>query len=494
MDVTRLSPGEDAIFDDERPGFPVHKMSELPAGEYYVQALLSVYTQFHRADGNVIWAHMDQWEGQQLSRSPGNLYSKVQKVHIGGADKRYLTLELTETIPAVQVPEDTEWVKHIKIESKLLTAFWGHPMYLGAVVLLPRGYEQNPKQHYQVIYQQGHFSLSAPFGFRTDEVIETPDERRIRESHGVENGFEFYRKWKSDNFPRVIAVTLLHPTPFYDDSYAVDSPNNGPYGTAIMTELIPYIEAQFRITKRANARVLTGGSTGGWEALALQLFHPEFFGGAWVLYPDPVDFRRFQLIDIYRDENAFVVDSSEVPVWARQDWTPPERSFARADDGQPVATVRQVSQFEAVLGGKGRSGGQLAAWDAAFGPVGRDGYPQPLWDKATGRIDHAVARYMRDHGYDLRYYAETNWLKTGPHVSEKLHFYCGDGDNFYLNLGVYLFEQLLGRETGQQRTGLLEYGRPLKGHGWQPMTNAALVRAMIEEITRRQTQVGLVAP
>ena len=493
IDVSALKPEKLAIIDGSVPGFPLQSLNSIPPGEYYVQALLNIYTEFHRADGHVIWAHNDQWEGQSFSRSPGNLFSKVRKIRVGGAGHEKFKLSLTEVIPPLKVPADTEWVKYVKIRSNLLSQFWGRPMYLGAVVLLPRGYADHPETHYPVIYEQGHFSLEAPFGFRIKDTSETEDERREREALGVETGYEFYREWNSDEFPRVIAVRILHPTPYFDDSYAVDSVNSGPYGTAIMDELIPYIEKTFRIINQPYARVLTGGSTGGWESLALQLFHPNFFDGTWVLYPDPVDFRRFQLANIYKDDNMFVLGSGDVPEWARQDWVSSERAFARGNDGQTIATVRQESQLEATLGSHGRSGGQLAVWGATFGPVGVDGYPEPLFDPVTGVINHEVALYMRDHDYDLRYYAEKNWPRIGNELSGKLKLYCGDMDNYYLNLAVYLFGQFLNKVDSSGKQTLLEYGSPLKGHGWQPMSNAALVRLMSERVAARTPEMSSLA-
>ena len=481
LDVSELRPGHNVVFDADVPGYPFQSLNELPPGDYYVQGLLNVYTRFPRADGHVIWAHMDQWEGQSFSRSPGNLYSKQQRLHIDARHGGKIQISLSEVIPPIKVPPDTRWVKYVKIQSRLLSQFWGHPMYLGAVVLLPRDYESHPDARYPVIYQQGHFNLRAPFEFETTATSETNQEREEREAHGLETGYEFYNAWNSDNFPRAIAVTFLHPTPYFDDSYAVDSANNGPYGTAIMTELVPYIEKEFRIIAEPRARVLVGGSTGGWEALALQLFHPEFFGGAWVLFPDPIDFRRFQLLDIYEDKNAFIVGPRDLPTWGRAPWLSSERSFARADDGQSIATVRQVTRMEAVFGSKGRGGGQLAIWNAVFGPVGEDGYPKPLWNEATGEIDHEVALYSQAHGYDLRNYAETNWMRIGPMLEGKLNLSCGDMDNFYLNLGVYLFQRFL-EVNSPYAPQDIEYGRPLKGHGWQPMTNAELVRVMVDRV------------
>jgi S-formylglutathione hydrolase FrmB len=271
----------------------------------------------------------------------------------------------------------------------------------------------------------------------------------------------------SADFPRMIAVTFQHPTPFFDDSYAVNSANNGPYGDALIQELIPYLEDHFRMSREPRKRVLTGGSTGGWESLALQLYHPEFFGGAWVFYPDPIDFRRWEMIDIYSDPNAF-----EAPGFQ---YVARERPMMRTPEGQTIQTVRMKSLFEATLGSRGRSCEQYDAWEAVYGSVGEDGYPKPLWNKLTGKIDHEVANYMRDRGFDLNAYAQRNWPKLGPQVKGKLHLYVGDMDNYALNLAVYLFEDFM-KTTDAQAT--FEYGRPMKGHGWHPMNDAALVRMM----------------
>jgi hypothetical protein len=144
--------------------------------------------------------------------------------------------------------------------------------------------------------------------------------------------------------------------------------------------------------------------------------------------------------------------------------------------------MRQLSRLEEVLGNRDRSGGQIAIWEAVYGPMGEDGYPKPLWDRTTGVVDHGVATYMRDHGYDLRAYAERNWPTIGPQLAGKLHLYCGDMDGFHLNLAVYLFEAFLKKTQNPYYGGSVEYGRPTKGHGWQPITNAELIRLMAEYI------------
>ena len=489
LDVEELRPGQPARIDRTTLGYPARSLEQLPAGDYFVQGLFNIYTGFHRSDGHVVWAPMDQWEGQQFNRSAGNLISGVRKMRLDPKTGYRVNLSLTEEIPPVVVPPDSKWVKRIKFESKLLSRFWGHPIYLGATVLLPRGYDDDPERYFPVVYQQGHFNLKAPFGFTTDDSPLTEQARlRLR---GQQPGYEFYQAWSSDGFPRMIAVTFQHPTPYFDDSYAVNSANNGPYGDAIMTELIPRVEETFRIIKEPYARVLTGRSTGGWESLALQIYHPEFFGGTWTFAPDPVDFRRYGLSDIYFDKNAFFVTDNEArrrdPLWLvrpGQRWLPQERPFGRAPDGQTMMTMRDFSYLDAVRGSKSRSGQQLSAWEAAYGPVGDDGYPRPLWDRLTGAIDREVAHYMRDNGYDLRHYLERNWPRIGPALVGKLRIYCGDMDNHYLNQGLYLLEDFLNGTQNPHYPAYFEYGRPEADHFWQPMTNSELLEMMAEHIRR----------
>ena len=478
VDVTQLAPGTAGVIDGSALGYPVWGVKDIPAGDYYVQGLLNVYSEFRRADGHTLWLHDDQWEGQQFNKSPGNLVSEVRKVHLDPSKGDTIRLELTRVLPPIDVPPDTKWVKHLKIQSKILSAWWGRPMYLGATVLLPRGYETDTARRYPTVYEQGHFNLRPPFGFSTDSTSETPEQRTARLARSArEPGYEFYKTWTSPTFPRMIAVTFQHPTPYFDDSYAVNSANNGPYGDAILQELIPYLEDHFRMIRAPWARVLTGGSTGGWEALALQVYHPDFFGGTWVLYPDPVDFRNYEIPDVYSDTNAFVHPVAE--------WMSFEVPAEQEITGQPRISVRQESQFEAVLGSHARSGEQFAIWEATYGPTAPDGYPAELWDLLTGKIDHAVAEYFRAHDYDLREYLERNWATLGPKLRGQLHVFVGDMDTFYLNLAVYRLEEFLTRAK-PPADAEFGYGRPMKPHGWQPWSNAELMRIMARHIERHR--------
>ncbi|MEZ4457506.1 MAG: alpha/beta hydrolase-fold protein [Gemmatimonadales bacterium] len=480
IDVESVEPGRVIVLDRNAIGFPYPGLSQLPKRDYWVQAIANVYTRFDRADGHTVWAHQDQWEGQRWAFSPGNVYGKPVQVHYDPRNPRTVRLVLDQVIPPIEVPPDNEWVKRIKIRSEILSRWWGQPMYLGATVLLPRGYRDHPDQRYPVVFHEDHFSLDPPFGFATEPPPPGPAlfANLQREAGGQrESGYQFGQAWRADSFPRFIAVKLQHPTPFFDDSYGLNSLNNGPYGDAIHDELIPYLEREFRMIAEPWARVMTGGSTGGWISLALQIHYPDYYGGTWTLYPDPVDFRRYQLVDIYQDTSAFRVPNA--PFGA------PERPFQMNTMGQPVGNVRELSRMEAAQGTRGRSAGQIDAWNAAYGLPDADGYPRRLWDLMTGMIDREVASSMRERGYDLTEYLRRHWTDIGPRLVGKLHVYTGDMDQFYLAPSVYLLEEFLESTTAPYYDGEFGYGRPMKGHGWQPWSNADLLGLMAAHIGRR---------
>lgn len=483
VDVEALQPGAQVVIPTTTPGFPVATLAQLPPGDYVVQGMILPYTKFARADGHTIWAHMDQWEGQRFNDAPGSFVSVPQKVHLDGTSK--LTLSLDKVLPPVVRVADSEWVQRFRMTSKKVSAFWNHDMPLGAVVLLPRGYAQNTSKRYPVVYTVGHFSERAPFGFTFEgcDAPETPPARAARLARtNREPGCEFQQAWTSGKVPEFIAVFIQHPTPFYDDSYVLNSANNGPYGDAITQELIPEIDKRYRTIAASYARTLTGGSTGGWDVLGLQVHYPDVFGGAWSLYPDQLDFRNYQFGNIYADSNAYVMRDNS--------WLPPrEIPSSRSPEGMTEITMREENTAESVIASHGRSGGQWDGWQAAWAPVGADGYPKPLWDKRTGVIDRSVAEAMRANGYDLRDYVERNWATIGPKLVGKLHVAVGDMDNYFLNLGVYRFETFLEstREPGKgpYYAGSFSYGRPLKPHGWQPWTNQELLRIMAEQVAKQ---------
>jgi len=463
-DVTGLQAGERVFIGDGDLGYPLENIAAIPAGDYYVQGFVNMYTEFKRSDGHTLWMHKDQWEGQRFNVSPGNLHSPVIKVHLDPARKKTVSLSCSQVIPPVDIPPDTKWVKRIKFQSRILSEFWGQPMYLGATVLLPKGYDEHPNVHYPVNYNQGHFSLRAPNGFRSEPPA--ADDRWGK------RGYDFYQQWISDDCPRMILVTFQHPCPYYDDSYAVNSPNTGPYGDAIMEELIPAVEESFRVIRKPYARVLSGGSTGGWESVALQVFHPDFFGGTWSSCPDPLDFHCFQCVDIYEDKNAYHKDFGWVKVPTSSDRTP---------DGIVRLTYQQRNRMELVRGTRSRSGEQIDIFEAAFGPIGEDGYVKPLFDQRTGVIDREVADYWREH-FDIRHYLETNWSRLGPKLKGKLHIYIGDMDTYYLNNAVVLLEEFLESTTDPYYEGEVKYA-DRQPHCWGPR-GMELLDLMADHIRR----------
>jgi S-formylglutathione hydrolase FrmB len=454
-DVERLAPGEAAILDETDLGSPVPSLRRIPAGEYFVQAFVNVYSEFRRSDGHVVWMHDDRWEGQKWNVSPSNLHSLVQKVRLDPERGYRVSLVADQVIPPIEIPADSKWVKRFRFESPMLTKFWGRPIYLGATVLLPRDYETESTS-YPVVYQQGHFSLQPPLRF--------------------EEGGELHRDWTEDDFPRMIVVTFQHPNPYFDDSYAVNSANVGPYGDALMQELIPEVERRFRVIREPWARALTGGSTGGWEALALQLFHPDSFGGTWAYCPDPVTFSAYEGIDIYKDQNAFYKDYG---------WYRVPTSNIRDTFGQVRLTAEQKNHFELVCGTKGRSGYQMDIWSAVFGPVGPDGYYKPVFDKLTGAMDPEVSQYWKEN-YDLLYYMQRNWATLGPKIEGKLHLYTGDMDTFYLDKGVVLMQEWMKSTENPHYEGFFLYG-DRKPHCWiGPVTEAERLREIAQYMLREK--------
>ncbi|MEZ2415134.1 alpha/beta hydrolase-fold protein [Muriicola sp. E247] len=454
MNVNQMKPGQATVFDADALGFPIAHLSEIPPGEYWVQALLHVYETFDLATGHTVKLPMDNGEGQQWNRSPGNLYSTPQKITVTDNGIGSLEILLDQKIPPIVEPEDTEWIKHIKIKSEKLSEFWGRDMYLGAHVLLPKGFKEHPEAKYPLMIFHGHFPDDFG-GFRTtppDPNLEPEYSARFDvEGYNIiqqQEAYDFYKRWNDPDFPRFLIIEIQHPTPYYDDSYAVNSASQGPYGDAITYELIPHIEKEFRGMGEGWSRFLYGGSTGGWEALAVQVKYPEEYNGCFAACPDPIDFRAYCLTDIYGDENAYFYESDfkDLEVPAHRDYL-----------GHIQSTVKDENHLELVLGDKSRSGQQWDIWEATYSPQGEDGYPQRLWDKVSGDIDHSVAEYWKEN-YDLRYILERDWDKLGEKLKGKIHIYCGDMDNYYLNNAVYLMEDFLESTTDPYYNGEVKYG------------------------------------
>jgi hypothetical protein len=456
IDVEGWKPGQEASFDGGVLGYPMESLDAIPPGTYTVQALLHKYETFHRGDGYTLKLPMDRGEGQQWNRAPGNLFSKPRKIAIGPGRQETVHIALDQVIPPISDPPETKYIKHIRILSERLTKFWGRPMYVGAHILLPDGFEEHPQARYPLIINHGHFTYTLE-GFREEPASpglkpDFSDRFHLAGYNRIQQdaAHQFYKDWTGHGFPRMLIVEIQHPNPYYDDSYAVNSANLGPYGEAINEELIPCIEKKYRGLGAGWARFLYGGSTGGWEALASQIFYPDNYNGCYAACPDPIDFRAYTVVDIYKDTNAYFFEGP---------WKRIPRPGYRNYLGHLSATIEQMNRLELVLGGTcSRSGGQWDIWQAVFSPVGDDGYPKPIWDKRTGVIDHAVAAYWREN-YDLSYILQRDWEKgLGKKLQGKIHIYVGDMDNYYLNNAVYLVEEFLRSIKNPPYDGEIDYG------------------------------------
>ena len=462
VDVAAWKAGQPATIDGAVLGYPVERFAEIPAGTYRVQALLHRYETFHRSDGHVVRLPMDRGEGQQWSRAPGNLFSTPREIAFDPKRAETFRIELDQAIPAIPEPATTRYVKHEKIVSQILSKFWGRTTYLGAHVLLPEGFDAHPQARYPLVIFHGHFPDTI------GEFREEPPDPNLKPDYSdrfhlegynrvqQEYGYQFFKDWTSPTYPRYIVVEIQHANPYYDDSYAVNSQNLGPYGDAITLELIPYLEQKYRALGGGWARFMYGGSTGGWEALGAQILYPDEYNGAWAACPDPIDFHAFGAVNIYEDPNAYTWKGS---------WKTVAKPAHRDYLGHLSATLEQVNRLELVLGTNSRSGGQWDIWQAVFSPVGADGFPKPIWDKRTGVIDPSVASYWKEN-YDLVHILRRDWNKgLGKKLEGKIHIYVGEADNYYLNNAVYLAEEFLKSTRDPYYGGEIDY-EPRAEHCW----------------------------
>jgi len=455
IDVDGMLPGAEITIDENAFGFPIRTLADIPKGDYFVQALLNRYETFHLKTGQTIKLPPDQGEGQHWNTKPNNFYSKTQKISIDPARRETYKVVMDQKIPPLKEPANTKYVKHLRIQSQKLSEFYGKPMYLGAHVLVPEGFDEHPQAHYPIMIYHGHFPEDFG-GFSTTAPDPKMDTSDYTDRFGIygykkfqqQEAYNFYKQWISKNFPRFLIVEIQHANPYYDDSYAVNSANVGPYGDAIMYELLPEIEKKFRGIGQGWARFTYGGSTGGWEALAVQMFYPDEFNGCFAACPDPIDFRAYCLVDIYKDKNAY---------WYESDFKKLPRPAHRNYLGQIQNTMQETNHYELVLGTRSRSGQQWDIWEAVFSPQGDDGYPKRIFNKETGEIDAEVANYWKEH-YDLRHILQRDWKTLGPKLQGKIHIYCGDMDNYYLNDAVYLMENFLKKTSNPFYGGEVDYG------------------------------------
>ena len=467
LNVEGLAPGSAALVNDDAFGWPAAHLSAIPSGDYLVQAVLNRYETYHLADGRTLKLPPDKGEGQSWAHKPGNLYSTPIALHVDAAHSARTALLLDQQIAPIAPKTDSEFIRHIRMRSELLSQFWGRDVFIGAHILVPKGFDTHPQARYPLMVFHGHYPEDIS-DFRT-----TPPDPDLKPDYSErfhlagynriqqQEAYAFYQKWIGADFPRFLVIEIEHANPYYDDSYAVNSANLGPYGDAINKELIPEIERRFRGIGAGWARFTYGGSTGGWEALATQVFYPDMYNGAFAACPDPIDFRAYTIINLYKDNNAYTLTGEAARV---------ERPAFRNYLGEVFATQRDQNYMELTQGDRSRSGGQYDVWQAVFSPAGPDGYPKPIFDKVTGVIDPAVAEYWREH-FDLSYIIGRDWQTLAPKLQGKIHLYVGNGDNYFLTDSVYFGQERL-EALQPPYGGTVAYGERAE-HCWNGDPKAA---------------------
>ena len=380
VDVRDARPGEPMLVDDTAASFP-GPLSLLAPGTYRAQAVLDM----HRLDSS--------WR-----REPGNLYSEVVEFTVEAGARsaaKTVTIPLTRSV----VPRATPKIKGVElfeVRSALLSDFRGEEVLLRAGVRLPAGFD--PQRRYAAVYE-------VP-GFGGDHLGAFRPARRQSGDAGLLASSVFW-------------ITLDPEGPNGHSLFA-DSDNNGPVGRALVEEMIPALEAAYPLIPEASARLLRGHSSGGWSTLWLALTYPETFGACWSSSPDPVDFHRMQLVDIYDDANFYTRDGRFLP--------------SMRADGSVTMTIRQENLMEEVLGPDNSSGQQWDSWFAVFGPRDERGNPAPLFDPESGKIDRAIAERYKPYDIADRVHAEAGAL--GLIFKQRIRLLVGDQDSYYLNEAV----------------------------------------------------------
>ena len=400
-EVDHWMPGQEVDIDIDRLAFPA-AWSSLPPGDYYVQAVLDVDHDYNYG-----------------GRGAGDLVSSVVKMHLPASSIPTLSLEqalpahdpwvLSDRAPEAlrkALPVARQHARLIDFDSPSLGAFWGRSIHMRGRVLLPPDYRADSKKTWPVVY------YTQGFGGNNDRVIGSMT--------------NVYTAMAQGEMPPMIWVFLDESGPTGTHEFA-DSVNNGPWGHALTTELIPHLEATYRMDARASGRFLQGHSSGGWATLWLQTRYPKIFGGTWSTSPDPSDFHDFTGIDLY---------ASHANVYRRPDGSayPLVRDHAKV-----LGTFEQFAKLERVLGSYG---GQLASFEWVFSPRGKDGRPEPMFDRDTGDVDPAVVTYWRDH-YDIAWRLQHEWPDLKADLDGKIHLYVGTADTFYLDGAAHKLKAVL---------------------------------------------------
>ncbi len=390
INVIALKAGQIATVDDSATAFPV-PLSAMPAGKYRAQAVLDV--------------HHDNSDWQ---REPGNLYSRTAMVEFKPDMAEPIAITLSERVGPEKF-EESAGAKLVECKSRLLSTFRGHDVIMRAGVALPAHFD--PGRSYATVYEVPGFGGDHTDAAQTAQsranhhegLLQNPDLRTL-----ADNCFWIYLDPESGNGHTLFA----------------DSDNNGPCGRALVEELIPEMERRFHCIASPGGRIVTGHSSGGWSSLWLATEYPQTFGAVWSSSPDPVDFRRLELCDIYNADNMYSVNGKDLP--------------SARFNGKETMTVRQENSMEQVLGPENDSGQQWDSWQGVWGHRSADGSIARLYDPITGKLNHAEANSYRR--YDLADRLRKDPKRFVPLFRNDVHLVVGEADTYYLNEAVELLK------------------------------------------------------
>jgi hypothetical protein len=373
--VNNVKPGEKVVFDDASVYYPVI-LSDIERGTYNAQ---------------VVWDKNDG--GRSIGGSPGNMYNKSILVTLTKDIKQNFYVVCDQSIKEQPFVE-TRFTKELKAPSALLTSFYKRTVSVNAAILLPKEYYEQTARKFPVLYWIS--------GYGGD-----------------------YRSYSGKNDPGAPVDTTPCIMVFLDGncpgghSVYANSDNNGPWGDALIKELIPLIDKTYRTN---SARLLTGHSSGGWTVLWLQTHYPKVFTACWSSSPDPVDFRSFQQIDLYSDKNMYYAKDSSL------------RSAGTIAGRFPWIFMKNMYLMEHVIW----RGEQMHSFNFVFSTRNSDGTPRNLCNETTGEIDPAVFEHWKK--YDISLYLRTNWQELKPDLQGKIRISVGNQDNFLLNYPIHLLD------------------------------------------------------
>jgi S-formylglutathione hydrolase FrmB len=331
------------------------------------------------------------------SFNDGNIYARKEAMLYVNEKGEGSTEVVFESVIRPRKFRETALLKELSLRSVLLSDFRKKDITLKAAVRLPASYHTDTAKRFPVV-----FVIPGWGGTHYDMMGKMPVER-----YGMDQGKE------------KIFVYLNPETqsPFGLHAF-VDSRVNGPWGRALVEEMIPHIEEQFRVVRDAGQRFIMGQSTGGYASLWLQLHYPSAFGGCWSVSPDPVDFSAFIGINLYEKGVNFYVDQQGAP-----------RPFFLIN-GKPLYTMQQIVAMETLIG----DGEQTQAFEAEFGLPDHQGRPRQLFDRKTGKVHASVVKSWEP--YDLGRFIQRNWSRLSAQLRDKVHIYAGANDNFFLQKAV----------------------------------------------------------